>query len=32
MGSIDDDEEGLWAGAALKKIVQKRRDAGDLIV
>lgn len=29
---LGDDEEGLWAGAALKKIVQTRKDAGDLIV
>ncbi|KAL7784039.1 NAD(P)-binding protein [Trichoderma afarasin] len=29
---LGDDEEGLWAGAALKKIVQARKDAGDVIV
>ncbi|KAL7956228.1 NAD(P)-binding protein [Trichoderma compactum] len=29
---LGDDEEGLWAGAALMKIVQARKDAGDVIV
>ncbi|KAK0761494.1 hypothetical protein N5P37_006446, partial [Trichoderma harzianum] len=29
---LGDDEEGLWAGAALKKIVQARKDAGNVIV
>ncbi|KAH0526887.1 hypothetical protein TsFJ059_010157 [Trichoderma semiorbis] len=29
---LGDDEEGLWAGAALKRIVQARKDAGDVIV
>ncbi|KAK4085211.1 uncharacterized protein Triagg1_201 [Trichoderma aggressivum f. europaeum] len=29
---LGDDEEGLWAGTALKKIVQARKDAGDVIV
>ncbi|KAK4070809.1 hypothetical protein Trihar35433_5276 [Trichoderma harzianum] len=29
---LGDDEEGLWAGATLKKIVQARKDAGDVIV
>ncbi|KAL6811541.1 NAD(P)-binding protein [Trichoderma sp. SZMC 28015] len=29
---LGDDEAGLWAGAALKKIVQARKDAGDVII
>ncbi|KKP01270.1 hypothetical protein THAR02_06628 [Trichoderma harzianum] len=29
---LGDDEEGFWADAALKKIVQTRKDAGDVIV